>query len=344
MGVSFSGLIPTRETEFQELRGRVIAIDSSNVIYQFLSTIRDRFTGEPLRDSKGRVTSHLSGLFYRTSKLLENGIETVYVFDGKPPGFKKHTTEARIKVREEARKKWKQALAEGRTEDVRKYAQAATRLTPEMVEEAKKLLDVMGISWVQAPSEGEAQAAYLTASGKTWAVGSSDWDSLLFNAPRLVRNLTISGRRKLAGKESYVSVKPEIVELHDVLKQLGISHEQLICLGILIGTDYNPGGVHGLGPKTALKVVKEHKEPERIFKSVEWKFDILPEVILDFFKNPPLEKNAEIKKKHLDAEKLKKLLVDEHNFSEERITSVMKKLENKEKDKNQSKLGSFFKN
>jgi flap endonuclease-1 len=342
MGISFSGLIPVREIGFEDLRGRTIAIDSSNVLYQFLSTIRDRFTGEPLKDSKGRVTSHLSGLFYRTARLIENGIDTVYVFDGKMPEFKRHTVEARVKIREEARKKWKQALAEGRTEDVRKHAQAATRLTSDMVDEAKRLLDAMGIAWVQAPSEAEAQASYMASKGVVWATGSQDWDALLFNTPRLVRNLTISGRKKLPGRQSYVATKPEIVELGVVLKELGINHDQLICLGILIGTDFNPGGVHGLGPKTALKVVKEHKKPHNIFKSVEWKFDILPEVIFDFFKQPPVEKKPEIKPKNIDIEKVRTLMVDEYNFSEERINSTIEKLQNRGKDRSQSKLGKFF--
>jgi len=342
MGISFSGLIPGKEIEFKDLHNRVIAIDSSNVLYQFLSTIRDRFTGEPLKDSKGRVTSHLSGLFYRTSKLLEESIKLVFVFDGKPPAFKKHTVEARIRVREEARKKWKRALDEGRPEEARRYAQAATRLTKDMVEEAKKLLDIMGMPWIQAPSEAEAQASYMAHSGTAWAVGSQDWDSLMFRAPRMVKNLTISGRKKMPGKQTYIPVKTELIELDSIMKHLGITHEQLICLGILIGTDYNPGGIKGIGPKTALKIVKEKKTHHKIFKSLaeNWNFEIIPEVIFDFFKNPPVEKNIEIKSKSLDIEKLRKFLIEEHDFSENRINSTLEKLEGK--DKSQSKLGKFF--
>jgi len=344
MGISFSGLIPGKEISFDYLQNRSIAIDSSNVLYQFLSTIRDRFTGEPLKDSNGRVTSHLSGLFYRTARLISNGMEVTYVFDGEMPKFKKHTMEARVKLREEARKKWKQALAEGRAEDVRRYAQAATRLTPEMIEEAKKLLDAMGVAWVQAPSEAEAQAACLADSGKTWAVGSQDWDCLLFRAPRLIRNLTISGRKKLPGRQAYVQVKPELVELSVVLKGLGINKEQMICLGILIGTDYNPGGVRGLGPKTALKTVKENKTPHKIFSSIrdDWNFEILPEVIFDFFKKPPVDKDAKIKHGSFEPEAVKKLMVDEHGFSDDRIGSALDKLKGIDKNKSQSKLGKFF--
>ncbi|UCD07760.1 MAG: flap endonuclease-1 [Candidatus Aenigmatarchaeota archaeon] len=341
MGVSLSELVPAKQIEFEDLQGKTIAIDAYNVLYQFLTTIRDRFTGEPLRDSKGRITSHLSGLFYRTAKLIENGMEIVYVFDGEPPEFKKETVEQRSETRKEAKIKWKEALERGDTEAVRRYSQAAARLTDEMVAESKRLLNYMGVPWLQAPSEGEAQVAYLVRKGKVWSGGSQDWDSLLFGAPRLVRNLTISGRRKLPGKEKYIIVKPEIVELDKVLSSLGINHDQLITLGILVGTDYNPGGIKGIGPKTALKIVKEKTSPEKAFKDIEWGFKIKPEEIFDFFKNPPVQE-TDIEKKDFQPEKLLEMLCEEHSFSHERINSVVEKLrEGKEKEK-QSRLGRFL--
>jgi len=211
------------------------------------------------------VTSHLSGLFHRTSKLLEFGIEPVYVFDGKPPIWKKKTQEAREKIREEARKKWAEAVEKG--EEAIKYAQASSRLTGNMIDHAKELLDHMGIPWIQAPSEGEAQAAHMCKQGLVWAAGSQDWDSLLFASPRFVRNLTVSGRKKLPGKQTYVEVNPELIDLEHVKKELGINEEQIILLGILIGTDFNPGGIKGVGPKTALKLVKQHKTLENIAKN-----------------------------------------------------------------------------
>ncbi|MEM7815770.1 MAG: flap endonuclease-1, partial [Candidatus Aenigmatarchaeota archaeon] len=247
MGVSLSGLVLGKEISIEELRGKRIAIDANNTLYQFLSTIRDRFTGEPLRDSNGEITSHLSGLFYRTAKLVEEGIEPVFVFDGEPPEFKRETIENRVHIREEAKRKWEEALEKGEIEKVKTYAQGAARLTDDMVEESKNLLEYMGVPWVQAPSEGEAEASFLAKKGTVWAAGSQDWDSLLFGAPRLVRNLTISGRRKVARKEKYVVVSPELVELDSVLKSLGITNEQLILIGILVGTDYNMGGVKGFG-------------------------------------------------------------------------------------------------
>jgi flap endonuclease-1 len=341
MGVNLSDLVKGEQIELSDLSGKMVAIDAYNSLYQFLSIIRDRFTGEPLRDSKGRITSHLSGLFYRTSKLMENGIIPVYIFDGEPPAFKKHTVEERAKRREEAGKRWKKALEEGRIEDARAAAQQSSRLTDEMVEDSKQLLKAMGVSWVQAPSEGEAQAAYMTRKGIVYASASQDWDSILFGAPVMIRNLTITGRRKLPRKEKYIEIRPEIIRLEQVLKGLGITHDQLIILGILVGTDYNPGGVKGIGAKTALKLVKEHKTLGEVMKNVEWKFLVAPEDIFDFFRNPPAEE-IEIEKNNLDPDMLVKIMVEEHSFSAERTNSVIEKLKELGSKGRQTALNSFM--
>jgi flap endonuclease-1 len=341
MGVNLSELVPVEQTEFESLGGRKIAIDAYNTLYQFLSIIRDRFTGEPLRNSKGQVTSHLSGLFYRTSRMLEAGITPVFVFDGKPPEFKLRTIEARKHIRAEAEAKWKEALKAGNAEKVRMYAQGATRLTGEMVEQSKRLLELMGVSWVQAPSEGEAQAAHFMRKGLVWAVGSQDWDSLLFGAQRLVRNLTLSGRKKVPRREKYVTVKPEIVELDKVLKSTGLTHDQLIILGILVGTDYNPGGVKGVGPKTALKLVREKKILDKVLEGLKWDFETPPEDIFEFFRKPPAE-DLDIPKFSPRPDKVRSMLVDEFDFSEERIDSILKKAGGAQESKKQANLQKFF--
>jgi flap endonuclease-1 len=338
--VSLSGLVSAKELSLEDLNGKRIAIDANNTLYQFLSTIRDKLTGEPLRDSNGEITSHLSGLFYRTAKLMEHGIEPVYVFDGTPPEFKRQTLENRIQVRAQAKEKWEKALKEGDVEKVKMYAQGAARLTPEMSQESKTLLDHMGVPWIQAPSEGEAEASCLAKKGRVWAAGSQDWDSLLFGAPKLVRNLTITGRRKVARKEKYIVVNPELVELESVLSQLGITHEQLILVGILVGTDYNMGGVKGFGPKKALALVKEKKTLDGILKEVSWDFKTEPEAILEFFKNPP-SCGHDIPKARFQPEKVMDLLTG-HGFYEERISSVLNKMKESLARKKQAGLGSFF--
>ncbi len=340
MGVSLSGVVEGKKIELEHLAGRTIAIDAFNTMYQFLSIIRDRFTGEPLRDSRGRITSHLSGLLYRTIRLMEAGIRPVYVFDGEPPAFKAAVQAERAEMRAIAESKWKEALAKGETEKVRVYAQAAARLTDEMVTEAKRLLDAMGVAWIQAPSEGEAQAAWMCRQGQVWAVASQDWDSLLFGSVRLVRNLAITGRRKLPRKEVYVEIKPELIELEMLLRSLGIDLDQLICLGILIGTDYNPGGIKGIGPKTALKIVREKKSLKAIFVGLDWPFSITPEQIFEFFKNPPIEK-VKIRTKAMDSTRLEELMVEEHDFSAERIRKAANRLAQFQKVQKQTGLSEF---
>lgn len=324
MGVELGSITPKKEIELVDLSGKKIAIDAFNTLYQFLSIIRDRMTGEPLRDSKGRITSHLSGLLYRTSNLVEIGVKPIFVFDGPPPRFKKRTVEQRMAAREEARKKWEEAVKRG--EKAITYAQAASKLTEEMIDDSKKLLDAMGIPWIQAISEGEAMCAHLCKKDLVFAAGSQDADSLLFGSPRLVKNLSITGRRKLPKKETYIEIRPELIELQDLLNAFGITREQLVIIGLLVGTDYN-SGIEKVGPKTALKLVKEHKTLRNVLAKVEWKEENDPEEIYEFFLNPPVNEKYELEWRQPDLGKILNFMVDEHDFSRERIEKVIEKLQ-----------------
>jgi len=330
LGVNIRELIPQEAvrvvSDLRELRGRIIAIDAYNALYQFLTAIRQP-DGTPLMDSKGRVTSHLSGLFYRTINFVEAGVKPVYVFDGKPPELKARELSERTAVREEARRKYEEAVAAGDIEAARRYAQMASRLTTEMVEDAKKLLSAMGVPWVQAPSEGEAQAAYMALRGDVWATASQDYDSLLFGAPRLVRNMTISGRRKLPRKNIYVEIKPEVIELEKVLKLLGISREQLIDIAILLGTDYNPEGVKGVGPKTALKLIRTHGNIEKALKALPTaRFPVPPGEIKKLFLKPGVTDSYKLEWSEPEGSEVVGILVKEHDFSVERVKSALERL------------------
>ncbi|RLI30525.1 MAG: flap endonuclease-1 [Candidatus Hecatellales archaeon] len=327
MGVNLGDLIPRKETTLEELSGKSVAIDAYNALYQFLSIIRQP-TGEPLMDRTGRITSHLSGLLYRTANLVEKGIKPVYVFDGTPPSLKEAEIQRRLKAKEEATIKYEEALKRGDLEEARIYAQATSKLQDYMVEDAKRLLTLLGIPWVQAPSEGEAQAAYLAAKGHVWASASQDYDSLLFGAPRLVRNLTITGRRKLPRKNVYVEVNPEIVELEEVLNVLGINREQLVEIGILVGTDYNPEGVKGIGPKTAHKMIKEYGRLEALEASLRARENGLPEnwrQIKEIFLNPEVTDDFKIEWKTPDVEGVVSFLCGERDFSEDRVRNALEK-------------------
>ena len=325
MGVQLGDIVPKQKVQLENLRDKVIAIDAMNSLYQFLAIIRQR-GGELLRDSKGRVTSHLSGLFYRTANLVEIGLRPVYVFDGEPPRLKRLTVEERRKVRAEAKKEWIAARKAGDLEKARRFAQRAVQLTDEAVEEATELLDHMGIPWVQAPSEGEAQAARLVQRGDAWAAASQDFDSLLFGAPILVRNLAITGRRKLPGKDVYIEVVPEIIELQKLLTELGITRDQLIDIGILVGTDYN-AGIKGVGPKKALELIRKHKSLKRILKTeLAEQFEVDPFEVREIFLKPNVTSKYKLEWREPSPEEIKEFLCKEHDFSESRVQSGIDRL------------------
>ena len=346
MGLNIREIIPRKEIEISSLKGKIVCVDAFNSLYQFLSSVRQP-DGTPLMDDEKRVTSHLSGIFYRNLALLEQGIKLVYVFDGEAPALKAKTHKKRKGVRDIASEKYEIAKQEEDFESMKRYSSQLLRLNDEMIKESKELLKAMGIEIVQAPSEGEAEAAYLCKIKKdVYASVSQDYDSLLFGATILVRNLTLARQRKTFS--GYVEVKPEEIILEDVLKSLGIDLNQLICLGILVGTDYNPKGIPRIGQKKALGIVKEFKTPEKIFESVKEKIDELEEgdwfdwrVIFDLFHKHEVE-DVEFTFSKFNEEKIKEILVEEHNFSEERVEKQLERLRKIEEGKKQTGLGKWF--
>lgn len=343
MGTKLKDLLVMKEISFEDLKGKKLVVDSFNILYQFLSTIRQR-DGSLLMDSKGNVTSHLTGLFNRTTRLMSEGLKLGFVFDGKPPELKRKERERRIAVKEGALKAYKEAKKRGDEAEMKKYASRTSKLTKVMIEESKELLQSLGLPVVQAPSEGEPQVAYIVNQGDAYAGVSEDYDSLLYGIPKLVKNLTISGRRRM--KATWVSVKPQIISLSENLNNLGIDQDQLICLAILVGTDYNIGGVKGIGPKNALKLVKEYKTDfASLFKKVEWDkhFDIEWKEIYYLIKRMPVEKKYKLEWGEVDKEKIMKLLVDKHEFSEERVNKTLEKLDKNAEDKKQKGLGEWTK-
>lgn len=255
MGVNLSDLIEPRNVELEDLRGKTVAIDAYNTIYQFMSVIRQP-DGFPLCDKQGRTTSHLSGLLYRTANLIEAGIEPTFVFDGKPHPLKAATLAGRDERREKAVEEWNEAREKGDLKAAFTKAQQTSRMTSEVRSSARELLTYLGFPLVDAPADGEAEAAYMCRKKSVWAAASQDYDSLLFGAPMLVRNLTITGRRKVPGKDIYKEVKTEVVDGPQFLTALGLTRPQLVDLCILMGTDFNTG-IKGVGPKKALKLIRD---------------------------------------------------------------------------------------
>jgi flap endonuclease-1 len=345
MGVKITDLIPARELEFRDLAGKVIAVDASLFLYQFITTIRQP-DGHPLMDSKGRVTSHLVGLFSRTTRLMNYGIKLCYVFDGKPPELKTKEQQRRRELKAEAKAKYEAAVKAEDAQAMRKYAGRTSRLTREMVDEAKELLGALGVPVIQAPSEAEAQAAHMVKKGDAYAIATQDADALMFGSPKIVRNLSMVGRRKRVNKLSYQAFKPEIIDLAETLNALGIDNDQLIALSMLVGTDYNLGGIRGIGQKGALKLVKEHKKDwKALFTAVAWDKhypDLSWETVFYAVKKIPVSDDYELEGGAVDEGKLDDLLIKEHDFSKQRVANAIKKLLKEKQSKSQTGLGDFM--
>jgi len=339
MGVDIGSLFKTEKITMKDLHDRVIIIDAYNVLHQFLASIRQR-DGTPLKNSKGEITSHLSGLFHRTANMVESKIRPVFAYDGTPHPLKAKTLEERRKRKEKAEKEWKEALKAGDLAKARSKAQQTSVLTDEMVQQSKDLLDALGIPYIQSPSEGEAQASYMVKKGDAFAVGSQDYDCLLVGSPILVRNLTSSERRKLPGKEAYTKVYPRQIRLESNLKTLGIKHKQLVDMAILIGTDFNDG-IKGIGPKRSLSLIKKNGNVENALAVIGADnaptFEEIKE-IRNIFIKPKVTDDYNLNWPGMDKDKVVKILCDRHHFKRERVEPILEKFGNVEQMMKQKTL------
>jgi len=340
MGLNLKPLVIREKTKLESFSNKIIAIDAYNAIYQFLASIRGP-DGLQLSDSEGRITSHLSGLLYRNINFLSLGIKPVWVFDGKPPSLKTAEIERRKQIKRDATVKYEKAIAAGEMEEARKYAQQTTSMKDGMVKESKKLLEQFGIPFIDAPSEGEATAAHLTNTGQAYASASQDYDSILVGAKKLIRNFTSSGRRKIPNRNTYIEIEPEIIETSKTLESLQVTKEQLVDIGILIGTDFNPDGFERVGPKTALKMIKKFSRLEDIPQIQEQLEKIDFEQIRKIFLQPKVATVDEIIFEQVNYEGITNYLVKERSFSEDRIQSSLNRLKKAIEKKSQN-LDQWF--
>lgn len=328
----------SKENEIKNYFGRKIAIDASMSIYQFLIAVRS--DGSQLTNEAGEITSHLMGMFYRTIRMIENGIKPVYVFDGKPPIMKSGELAKRKEKREEAQKGLAQAEETGDAESMEKFSRRLVKVTPQHNDECKRLLKLMGIPYIEAPCEAEAQCAALVKSGKVYATGTEDMDALTFGSSVLLRHLTFSEARKMPIREFY---------LDRILTELELSHYEFIDLCILLGCDYCDS-IKGIGPKRAVDLIRQYKSIEEIIKHIDTNKYTLPEEwpyqeARELFKNPEVLQDADINLKWEapNEEELVKFLVEEKGFNEDRIRSGIKKILKARKGSTQGRLDSFFK-
>src|SRR5438477_1690951 len=324
MGVLLTPIIVKQDLALDDLRGNRFAVDANGELYQFLALIRLR-DGSPLQDSHGRITSHLSGLFYRTTRLITDyGMELVFVFDGKPPVLKAAEIARRRAIKEKYESERVQAIEAGDLEKAYSKATMTSRLTRYMANDARELLRLMGLPVVDAPSEGEAQASHMAARGSVWAAASKDYDCLLLGTPRLVRVLTISGKEFLPSKGAFRAITPELIDTAGMLDHLKITREQLIDLAILIGTDFNDG-VKGIGPKKALKLVSEFGSIENMPAEIQEPLAAIAPGLRDLFLHPDVVDDYQIEFRRPDTEAVMRFLCDEREFSRERVLNALKR-------------------
>jgi flap structure-specific endonuclease len=324
MGVALTPIIIKEQLTLQDLHGKRLSVDGNGELYQFLALIRLR-DGTPLRDSQGRITSHLSGLFYRTTRLIADyGMELVFVFDGKPPQLKTNEIARRRSIRERYDSEHSKALAEGDLAKAYSKATMTSRLTRDMVQEARELLGMLGIPVIQAPAEGEAQAAYLARKSLVWAAASKDYDCLLFGTPRLLRFLTISGKEFLPSKGISRPIVPEVIDTQALLAHYGLKREQLVDLAILVGTDFNDG-VKGIGPKKALKLVQDYGSIDQMPEEIQAAAGPNIQEIRHIFLSPEITEDVTMESGSPDWAAVEKFLCDEREFSRERVRAAMQR-------------------
>ncbi|MBI3033501.1 flap endonuclease-1 [Candidatus Woesearchaeota archaeon] len=343
MGLALGDLVPRTEITLDDLKNKVLAVDTFNLLYQFLTTIRS-LDGTPLQDSKGNVTSHLVGLFSRVTHLMQYDIKVIFVFDGKPPLLKEQERERRKALKHQALKEYEIAKEREDLSAMKKYASRTAVLTSSIIQEAQALISALGFPYVTAPSEGEAQVAHIVARKDAYAAVSQDYDTLLYNVPCLVRNLSITGKKKKSKTLGFVTVQPELIKAPDVFKALSITQDQFIILAILVGTDYNYGGIKGIGPKNALRLVKQYgADFNSLFKHVHWEeyYSYPWQDVFNTFKHMPVTDDYCIIFKKPDVQQLKKLLCDEHDFSVERVETALGRLGKMQKS-GQKGLGEFL--
>ncbi len=327
MGVKFKDITTAEPIEMNQLKGKILTVDASNLIYKFLSTMR-QVDGTPLKDLNGNITSHLNGIFFQTATLISKQVKPIYVFDGKAPELKSKTQQERIEIKKESEKKYEEAKKAGDLETARKYASRTVHLDKDVIESSKKLLELMGLPYVQAKTEGEAQASYMVSQNDAWAVVSQDYDCLQFGATRMLRNFKLSQSSK----------NMELISLERTLTDLNLTREQMVDLAMLVGTDFNEG-IYGIGAKKGLKLMHKYGSLEAALEKLDKTIEVDPDEIREIFLNPDVVTDYDTKFKSPKKEKLIDFLCGDHDFNEERVMASIDKLK---KETAQTSLNQWF--
>jgi len=229
---------------FEDVGGSVVAVDAHNWLYRYLTTTV-RFTSDAkYTTADGEEVANLVGVVQGLPKFFEHDLTPVFVFDGSVADLKEDEVAQRREEREKREEKLEAARERGDAEAISRLDSQTQRLTDTILTTTREVFEHLDVPIVDAPAEGEAQAAHMARQGTVDYVGTEDYDALLLGAPLTLRQLTSSG-------------DPELMDFEATLDHHGITWEQLVDAAILMGTDFNPG-IDGVGPKTAITLVKEH--------------------------------------------------------------------------------------
>jgi len=300
--------------KYEDYTGKTIAIDTSLVIYKYISAMRK--TGKDLTNKEGRVTSHLHGLLYLINKLLSLKITPIFVFDGKPPDIKKGTLKKRQDIKKNAENKLTdEALTQLSIEEKIKFFMQSTRISPEIIEDTKLFFKILGIPFVDSVEEADAQMVCLVENKIAYAVATEDMDLLTFGSDRVLKN--------------FFSLKEDkIIEIdrEKMLKQLKMNRDQFIDMTILLGCDYLPT-LDKVGLVKTYQLMTTHKSLDNIFKVIKQPENYDYEEVRDYFKNAvskcviPSEESMKIVK--TDNNPIYKLLVEKYEFNLSKYNSFI---------------------
>ncbi|MFA5730921.1 MAG: flap endonuclease-1 [Acidithiobacillus sp.] len=330
MGVQIHNLVKDYQQviTMKNLYGKKLTIDAFNWIYQFLSTIRSG-DGQPLKNYNHEVTSHLSGIFYRTIKLIEENIKPIYVFDGKPNALKYQEIQKRKEIRKIAENNYHDIEETDNKTEIKKYAQSTSKLNTTMINSAKELLTALGVPIVNAIEDGEAQASYMIQKGDAWACATQDYDSFLFGADRIIRNLSVGKTKKSHNKT--IQNEIEFYSLQKTLEKLNITQEQFVTIGILVGVDFFEG-IKGIGEKNAYKYVQQYDTLQNIIDNTKDKYNysqLTPsfiEMVQNIFLHPKKNDDYQLQWHKINKEKVIEIMVEKNNFNKERIEKSLEPL------------------
>ena len=319
MGCNLKDLVRPESINLNDLEGERVAVDVFLSAYQFITAMTGE-DGRPL-SREGKPVAHIMGFLDRATTLIAAGIDPVFVFDGRPHNLKQDTLRERRERKENAKTRWNAAVEEGDMKAAKKLGPQIAEYTQEMVQETKDLFDTLGVAWIEAPMEAEGAAAVRARRGELHAVATQDWDALLYGSPIMIRNLMSHGTRKFGR-----TLTAEKIVLRDVLDEHDITQEQLVDLGIMIGTDFHPG-FRGIGPKTGLKLIKTHGTLEAV---AEEKGHVIPKNLDDIrglFHNHPIHTDMNIPEAgRAVEEQVRRFIQKDRGFSESRTERALERL------------------